>query len=311
MNRIIICIGLPSSGKSTWAKSLLKQEPGRWKRLNKDLIREMLDDSEWSHENEEFVNNIQENILRSVLKKKLNVICDNTSFSPRIYSRICEIAKNQGDILVEEKVFEVDLNACIERDKQRSGRACVGEKVIRDMYDKYKLKYGYPKPRSEYFPAKKCADIPKKEYKEFIKDENRQKAIVCDLDGSLALLLGNRSPFDASHCDELDKPNVPVVETVRLYYKEGYKILFVSGREDKFEQATRRFINKCLPEMPYELFMRKTKDFRGDEIIKEEIYINQIMDKYQVFLVLDDRSKVVSMHRSLGLTCFQVAEGDF
>ena len=36
-----------------------------------------------------------------------------------------------------------------------------------------------------------------------------------------------------------------------------------------------------------------------------------IKDKYQVDYVLDDRNQVVEMWRSLGLTCLQVADGDF
>jgi len=33
--------------------------------------------------------------------------------------------------------------------------------------------------------------------------------------------------------------------------------------------------------------------------------------KYHVEFVLDDRNQVVNFWRYLGLTCFQVAEGDF
>jgi hypothetical protein len=40
-----------------------------------------------------------------------------------------------------------------------------------------------------------------------------------------------------------------------------------------------------------------------------------MLDKHadidDVFLVVDDRNKVVDMWRTLGLTVFQVAEGDF
>ena len=312
MNKILILKGLPASGKSTWTKELMKKEPGKWKRFNKDDLRLAFDDGEWSHENENYINSIIENCIKYTLKKNINIVYDNTSFSSRIYARICEIAKNQGDILVEEKIFEVSLEICIERDSLREGRAKVGEKVIRDMYDRYKLKYGYPKPKSEYFPAKKTMqDAPKKEYKEFVKDETKISAIICDLDGTLAKI-GDRSPFDASKCDELDCPNIPVVETVKALYKQGYAVIFVSGRENKYELPTRNFIAKCLPDMPYELFMRKTKDFRGDDIVKEEIYINEIMDRWQILLTLDDRLKVVSAWRNnMQLTCFQVAEGDF
>jgi hypothetical protein len=47
-----------------------------------------------------------------------------------------------------------------------------------------------------------------------------------------------------------------------------------------------------------------------DEILKKHM-LDLFVDINDVFLVVDDRNKVVDMWRSLGLTVFQVAEGDF
>ena len=67
-----------------------------------------------------------------------------------------------------------------------------------------------------------------------------------------------------------------------------------------------------LPDLTYyQLFMRKTDDFRKDAIVKEEIYQGEIEGKYNVLCVLDDRNQVVEFWRSKGLSCFQVAEGNF
>ena len=60
-----------------------------------------------------------------------------------------------------------------------------------------------------------------------------------------------------------------------------------------------------------DLFMRADGDYRADSIVKEEIYHDKIEPVYNVLLVLDDRDSVVKMWRSLGLTCLQVAEGNF
>ena len=57
--------------------------------------------------------------------------------------------------------------------------------------------------------------------------------------------------------------------------------------------------------------MRQDDDYRFDEIIKEEIYTNNIKDNFKVLFVLDDRTKVVNMWRKIGLTCLQVDNGDF
>jgi hypothetical protein len=62
---------------------------------------------------------------------------------------------------------------------------------------------------------------------------------------------------------------------------------------------------------PFQLLMRPLGDNRPDEIVKEEMYELHIRGKYNVALVLDDRQKVVDLWRRLGLTCLQVADGDF
>ena len=51
-------------------------------------------------------------------------------------------------------------------------------------------------------------------------------------------------------------------------------------------------------------------NFVSDEILKKDMLDNHV-DIDDVFLVVDDRNKVVKMWRSLGLSVFQVADGDF
>jgi hypothetical protein len=57
--------------------------------------------------------------------------------------------------------------------------------------------------------------------------------------------------------------------------------------------------------------MRNNEDYRNDFMVKEEIYLEKIAPYYLVKLIFDDRDSVVKMWRSHGLTCFQVADGDF
>jgi hypothetical protein len=152
--------------------------------------------------------------------------------------------------------------------------------------------------------------VVKKIFVPLEQNKNLEKAIISDLDGTLCLFEGKRSPYNATNCDLIDWLNEPVASVIRIFYKNNYKIIFVSGREDKYEPETRRFIEKHF-NIEYELFMRKSKDFRKDSIIKEEIFNNYIKDKYNICFVLDDRDQVVKKWREIGLTCFQVAEGNF
>ena len=57
--------------------------------------------------------------------------------------------------------------------------------------------------------------------------------------------------------------------------------------------------------------MRKTGDNRKDCVVKREIFDAEIKDKYYIKFILDDRNQVVDMWRKMGLTCLQVADGDF
>ena len=160
----------------------------------------------------------------------------------------------------------------------------MGEQVIRKMYNQYIRTH----EEHKYNP-----ELP--------------NCIICDLDGTLAILNG-RSPYDASTCDQ-DLINQPVLDVINRF-KSTHKIFFFSGREDKYKDQTIKFLEKCGIE-EYVLEMRKTGDFRKDNIVKKEMYEEHIRDLFNVLFVLDDRNQVVELWRDLGLTCFQVAEGNF
>ena len=147
-----------------------------------------------------------------------------------------------------------------------------------------------------------------------IEYESKPRAIICDIDGALAIR-GERDPYDYSRVWE-DEPNLPIVELVKTLSENwSREIIFVSGRDDSCEFETNEWIRVVLDLFDsYDdvvLHMRKTGDNRPDSIVKQEIYERHIKDRYQVDYVLDDRNQVVKMWRELGLTCLQVAEGNF
>lgn len=138
-----------------------------------------------------------------------------------------------------------------------------------------------------------------------------KNAIIVDIDGTVALRDPNvgRDPYDYTLV-HTDLPNKEVINVISSLWQSGHKIIFVSAREDAcFNQTYRWLVEHCPPFV--KLLMRKAGDFRPDEIVKREIYDKHIKFDYDVVGVFDDRNKVVKMWRELGLTCFQVAEGDF
>jgi len=142
-------------------------------------------------------------------------------------------------------------------------------------------------------------------------DDN--SVIICDLDGTLAINDHGRDYFDATDCDK-DSVNIPVLTVLRLAVNDDRGIIFVSGREERFRAPTLKFLSRYLLD-DFPLFMRNDGDNRGDVVIKKEIYEEHIEDKYNILFVFDDRNSdkcpVVDMWREQGLTCFQVADGNF
>jgi len=140
----------------------------------------------------------------------------------------------------------------------------------------------------------------------------KRLCVVADLDGTLAIM-GPRNPYDDMRC-YCDSVNIQVLEVLcALMSHNGLRAVFVSGRQSRSREETERWLDDMatFPPLSYDLFMRETGDNRPDDVVKEEIYRTKIEPNYDVFLVLDDRDKVVKMWRKLGLTCFQVQEGNF
>lgn len=279
MIKVILTKGLPASGKSTWAKKLIDENPNAYKRINKDDLRAMLDNDNFTGASEKFILKVRNELILLSIKEGKHVIVDDTNLNPKHEMHIRELVKGIAEVSIQD-FTSVPLEECIKRDLKRVNT--VGEKRITEFYNQYLR----PAPEKiEYIN-----DLP--------------DVVICDLDGTLCNLNG-RNPYDASECEN-DGLNTVVYDLIN---KEA-NIIFVSGREDKYREQTISFLKKHHIQYA-ELHMRATDDFRKDSIIKREIFDNHIRGKSNVKYVLDDRNQVVEMWRQLGLICLQVAEGNF
>lgn len=100
------------------------------------------------------------------------------------------------------------------------------------------------------------------------------------------------------------------IRALLLAFIPANQIVLCSGREAVYRGETAEW---CLDnKIPYAaLYMRAEKDYRDDVIVKSELLDQILADGYEPWIVFDDRSRVVNMWRSRGLTCCQVAPGDF
>ena len=167
-----------------------------------------------------------------------------------------------------------------------------------------------------------------------------KNTVIFDLDGTLANIYSRRDismkPNGKLDWDifaapnsilALDKPNAPVIKMAQMFKADGFKIVIFSGRNDRGFDATVQWLNDF--KVPFDLLVMRPDKFKDkswpiadgnpatpdmsfmpDEILKK-VMLDTFVDINDVFLVVDDRDKVVKMWRDLGLNTFQVAPGDF
>lgn len=291
MPKLIMCQGLPASGKSTWARQIVDHNT-HTVRVNKDEIRRQLEASgwQWSRENEKDVIKIRDEQITQHLLIGHDVISDDTNYGKHEshLRRLAESCKAG----FEKKTFHTPMAVCLVRNRARTGKERVPDKVILDMAARYAPEL------IQYAPVKQNPAL--------------RPAIICDLDGTLSLFAdkGHRGPYDASKCDQ-DDVNVPVLHVLRAFNAAGYTIIYLSGRYDTYREQTMTFLIRHIVPFHGHLYMRAAGDNRTDWIVKGELFDQHIRNRFYIDFVLDDRNQVVNFWRSIGLTCFQVAPGDF
>jgi len=155
----------------------------------------------------------------------------------------------------------------------------------------------------------------------------RKDVVIFDLDGTLALIDDRRALatkdngkmdwdvfFDPVNIS-LDLPNLPVIKMAKTLHDQGFNIVIFSGRSKATKDATAKWLDKH--DVPFNVMkMRPTGHpwaFMPDDKLKQH-WLDSIfpgLDKDRILTVFDDRDKVVNMWRDNGLTCFQVAPGNF
>ncbi len=156
--------------------------------------------------------------------------------------------------------------------------------------------------------------------REINSDDLKEKAVIFDLDETLAntqhrlhyILQQNPKNWEAYNSKISEDQ---IYEWCKIlisnFVRDGYKILFVTGRSESCRKDTLDWLLSNQIPSNFELHMRKDRDFRHDDIVKKEIYFENIEKKYNVLLAVDDRRRVVEMWRNIGLVCLQCKEGEY
>lgn len=140
--------------------------------------------------------------------------------------------------------------------------------------------------------------------------------IICDIDGTVADLMhrlhyiknGNHDWASFHASVDKDSPRDDVIRLVQLL-AANYELYFVSGRNESSREKTEHWLAQHgLWADAKALYMRPENDHRDDRIIKKEI-LDAHFNKDEIFMVIDDRPKVIEMWKQEGLNVLDVGPG--
>lgn len=297
---LMLIRGIPGSGKSTLAALWVDEDPEWRARVNRDDLRfAMYGKYVLKRMQEDTVTVAQQAQVRALLTAGISVTVDDTNLRAQTVKEWLKIAAECGATVTHMDV-ETPLDVCIERNNARAaaGGRNVPEDVIRSFYTRY--------TRKGKFPAFPTLDEKIDAWEPYVAPKDAvPRTFVVDIDGTLASMEAcGRGPFDWARVGE-DDPINNVIETVTALKTAGYTIVFMSGRSDVSRQETMKWLTKY-GLSPVYLFMRRDGDGRPDDIMKYELFNQNVRENFNVIGVIDDRKKVCEMWEKIGLTLFRV-----
>lgn len=291
--QIILTIGVPASGKSTWAKNFVKENTSYVKIERDDFRYGMKDVSIGDKQFENFITELQYKSIHTALNNKYDVIVSDTNCNLKYLKILLEEFKYKADVTL--KFFSEKLEVCYERDANRE--RSVGKEIIDRMWKGYQEVYNYFEtwqfPRQEFI------------YKPIETNYDLDYCIIVDLDGTLAHTNGKRGYYDWKNVG-MDKKDLDIDYLISPFVND-VEIIFLTGRSKECENETRNWLNEnCnLFSDDYILLMREPKDFRPSTVVKKELYENFVKDKFNVIFAIDDKEDICEMWRSLGIKALQ------
>jgi len=301
MSELIITRGLPGSGKTTFAEQWVTESPATRRRVNRDSLRRMIHINAQSatQDTEAVITKTAADLVRAFLRAGLDVVVDDTNLRQRTARQWATLAAVTGAELTVKDLTGVPLSTCLERNAARPGDARIPSGVIETMHAKYVASGKLPHPTADANTGS--------EWQPWEPTIGLDPVYLVDIDGTVAIK-GDCDIYDGSKA-YLDTPNWNVVRIIRMLQKT-HRVVYMTGRDAEHRHVTAEWL-KVNGLIAHELHTRPLGDKRKDSTVKHELFNQRIRGKYNVAGVFDDRNQVVEMWRAIGLTVFQVADGNF
>lgn len=284
--KLTLLVGPPGSGKSTLAKSYVTEG--------------------YTYINQDSQGKDHLRLFNEALERNEPVVVDRMNFNVIQRLRYLEPAKAKG-YTTRIVVLHESLETCMSRCVSRVGHETIqDEKSARSALNTFFTKY------------ERVQDSEADEVKRVWPSGAKDRAIICDLDGTLCnidhrlhFVRGEGKKDWKSFFQELhnDKPNEWCVDLVNKF-STTHPIVYCSGRPDDHRKVTEKWL-KDNNLWFSNLYMRSRGDHRSDDIVKEILLDFELLTRYTPYLVIDDRQRVVDMWRKRGFTVLQCAKGDF
>lgn len=295
--KLILTRGIQGSGKSTWARQWVEEDPENRVRINNDDIRNMLG-KYWVTSRENLVSSIKNNMAEEAINRGYDIVVDNMNLNPRevkLWEKVVELNNEDPDgykYEIEFKDFFIPLEECIRRDAMRPNP--IGEKVIRETWKRYK-----------HF-------IQTTEVEKYVdnlrKYTGKPKCIVIDMDSTMCFNTTKRPWFGEGAAEGMinDVPNTGMCDIVRQL-QEQYLVVVATGRDTTQAEVTKEWLSRQGINVD-EFYFRTNKDYRKGVVVKKE-QIEAILEKYDIVAIFDDCEPIVDMYREMGLTVLQPNKG--
>lgn len=314
MNRIIILIGVSGSGKSTYARHLIRTTPNNVI-VSMDSARMSLfgytennlslyyQDS-GLQERERMVTEFNDNQIWYAIEKGYDVIADNTHLQKTYINAYKQFGVYLHLVFMNDITQDVAILRDIDRVKS-VGRDVLAKQFkqlqsLRDSKKFIKEIFEFNSELTDIFET--CKKVPH--------DPQKPDCVIFDVDNTLGHK-GDRGAYEyhKAHEDSLD-------ESVRFVFEALYEsgednLIVCSGREgtEMIKKVTVDWLSSN--GIWYsEIHFRKAGDMRKDWMVKAEIW-RELQKKYNIIALFDDRVQVVQTARRLGHKVLECERGDF
>lgn len=301
--KIILTRGIPGSGKSTWAKAWVAEDPKNRIRLNWDDMRNMMGPY-WVPSREPLNKHMLWDTVNTAAycDKPYEIVIDNMNLNPDGWRTAEEwvatfnASHHSSDLQVQYELQFVDfftpVEECIRRDAMRPNP--IGEKTIRDIWRRYRHFIQTTAVENVVAKARPTTGKP--------------KCIVIDMDSTMCFNITKRPWYGDGAAEGMlnDIPNTGVVEIVKTLQNK-YPVIVATGRDTSQAGVTLEWLSKH-GITPTKSFFRTQGDYRkGVEIKKGQI--EQILKDYDIVAIFEDCEPIVQMYRDMGLTVLQPNKG--